>query len=157
MAAATAGVDGFPGVAARTLGFVAAPLPARDASNRQTSNRMIAEMRVIRINSVLSGGIPMTTTLCATCGRTLRQGMSFTFKLRQGEADKCLVCSLRHWPMLRRSLLTSLVVGTILTLLNHGDEFLAESWTLDLYWKIPLTYCVPFLVVTWGALTNSRR
>ena len=28
-----------------------------------------------------------------------------------------------------------------------------------LAWKVPLTYCVPFLVTTWGALGNafSRR
>jgi hypothetical protein len=25
-----------------------------------------------------------------------------------------------------------------------------------LLWKIPLTYLVPFLVATWGALVNSR-
>ena len=59
--------------------------------------------------------------------------------------------------MLRRSLMVSLVVGTALTLLNQGDTLLAGRWNNALYWKIPLTYCVPFLVATYGALTNSRK
>lgn len=99
----------------------------------------------------------MSTAVCATCSRTLHEGRAFTFASPRGEATKCLICALRHWPMLKRSLLTTLVVGTILTLLNQGDIILAGSWELHLYWKVPLTYCVPFLVTTWGALTNGRR
>ena len=94
---------------------------------------------------------------CAKCGRVLRPGRSFVFKNPQGESIRCVRCSLRHWPMLRRSLLTALVVGTILTVLNQGDRFLSGSWASAYYWKVPLTYCVPFLVATWGALANSRR
>ncbi len=59
--------------------------------------------------------------------------------------------------MVRRSLLVATVVGTILTLLNQGDTLVSGEWRNDLYWKIPLTYCVPFLVATFGALTNIRR
>ena len=98
----------------------------------------------------------MTAQLCSNCKRALRRGRTFTIKTPQGEADRCLICSLRHWPMLRRSLLTALVVGSLLTFLNHGDNFLSGSWATALYWKIPLTYSVPFLVATWGALANSR-
>ena len=76
---------------------------------------------------------------------------------RAGDLVKCLFCALRHRPMLRRSLLTALVAGSIVTLLNQGDDILAGSWPLALYWKVPLTYCVPFLVATWGALANARR
>ena len=94
---------------------------------------------------------------CAKCGRGLRPGRSFAFKNPQGESVKCARCSLRHGPMLRRSFYTALVVGTVLVLLNQGNVLLAGSWAGALYWKIPLTYCVPFLVATWGALTNSRR
>ena len=99
----------------------------------------------------------MSATVCVNCSRTLRQGWTFTLKTPRGQADKCLNCSLRHWPMLRRSLLTALVVGTILIILNHGGKLFSGSWAPALYWKVPLTYCVPFLVTTWGALTNSRR
>ena len=63
----------------------------------------------------------------------------------------------RHVPMLRRSLIVAMVVGTILTLLNQGDTILAGNWENALYWKVPATFCVPFCVATVGALTNSRR
>ena len=105
---------------------------------------------------------------CFGCGRTLRQGWGFAFKVDSasniGEAgktliqvSKCVLCALRHIPMLRRSLMVAVVVGTILTLLNQGDTILAGNWKTALYWKIPLTYCVPFCVATFGALTNSRH
>ena len=98
----------------------------------------------------------MSTTACSGCSCTLRQGMTFTFKSPQGEAARCLGCSLRHWPLLKRSILIGLIVGTLLTLLNQGNIILSGSWEPDLYWKVPLTYCVPFLVATCGALTNTR-
>jgi hypothetical protein len=58
--------------------------------------------------------------------------------------------------LLRRSLLTALVVGTILTAINQGNVILDARFPASLYWKIPLTYSVPFCVATWGALINSR-
>ena len=99
----------------------------------------------------------MVAQVCAGCSCTLRQGRSFTLKAQRGEATKCFKCSLQHLPMLRRSFLTALVVGTVLTLLNQGTIFLLGNWEGNLYWKIPLTYCVPFVVVTFGALSNGRR
>ena len=59
--------------------------------------------------------------------------------------------------MLRRSAIVAVVVGTILTVLNQGDTLFSGQWNNALYWKIPLTYCVPFLVATYGALTAARR
>jgi hypothetical protein len=59
--------------------------------------------------------------------------------------------------MLWRSLAAAMVVGTVLTLLNQGDTLLSGQWTAALFWKIPLTYCVPFCVATYGALANSRK
>lgn len=59
--------------------------------------------------------------------------------------------------MLRRSLIASVVVGTVLTALNQGDAIVSGQLTAALAWKIPLTYCVPFLVATYGALSNSRN
>ena len=58
--------------------------------------------------------------------------------------------------MLRRSLLTALVVGTALTAINQGNVILRGDLPASLAWKVPLTYCVPFCVATWGALINSR-
>ncbi len=69
---------------------------------------------------------------------------------------RCLCCTFLFWPMLRRSLLTALVVGTILTAINQGNVIAQGNAASSLIWKIPLTYCVPFCVATWGALINSR-
>ena len=56
--------------------------------------------------------------------------------------------------VIRRACLTSLVVGTVLTLINQGGLIIKGGDTSDLFWKIPLTYLVPYLVTTWGALTR---
>jgi hypothetical protein len=71
-------------------------------------------------------------------------------------APRCWTHTLRYWPMLRRSLLTAAVIGTLLTSINQGNVILRGDTPAELYWKVPLTYCVPFCVATWGALVNSR-
>ena len=52
--------------------------------------------------------------------------------------------------------MTALVVGTILTTINQGNVLLSGELPAELVWKVPLTYCVPFCVATWGALINIR-
>ena len=47
-------------------------------------------------------------------------------------------------------------VGTILLAINQGDVLLRAEWPRALWWKVPLTYLVPFIVATWGALVNGR-
>lgn len=59
--------------------------------------------------------------------------------------------------MLRRSALTALLVGTLLVAINQGTVLVTGQLPLDLLWKIPLTYAVPFCVATWGALGAARR
>ena len=73
-----------------------------------------------------------------------------------GGEFRCLGCTLRRPSLLRRSAATALVVGTILTLINQGTSLATGELTPRLLWQIPLTYLVPFLVATWGALSNSR-
>jgi hypothetical protein len=58
--------------------------------------------------------------------------------------------------MLRRSAVTALVVGTILVAINQGGALAAGQFRTALEWQIPLTFTVPFLVASWGALSNSR-
>ena len=60
-------------------------------------------------------------------------------------------------PILARSLRASLVVGTVLTALNQGDLILQGTFPAALWWKVPLTYLVPFLVATYGALGNRHE
>ena len=49
----------------------------------------------------------------------------------------------------------ALVVGTVLTAINHGDVILAGA--MPPVWKVLLTYCVPYCVATYGAVTAKRR
>ena len=73
-----------------------------------------------------------------------------------GDVPRCLICTLRQRSLLRRSALTTLVVGTVLTAINQGTVLAAGNFPPSLLWKVPLTYAVPFCVSTWGALVNSR-
>ena len=54
----------------------------------------------------------------------------------------------------KKAIITALVVGTILTTINHGDVILAGNPPDFL--KIILTYCVPYCVTTWGAILGKR-
>lgn len=58
--------------------------------------------------------------------------------------------------MLRRSVATGLVVGTVLVAINQGGALASGHFGASLIWQIPLTYAVPFCVATWGALGSSR-
>jgi len=58
------------------------------------------------------------------------------------------------WPYARRSLIVAVVVGTLLNTINQGDAVVnggVVNWL-----KIGLTYCVPFLVATYGAWSALR-
>ncbi|MDJ0950322.1 MAG: nitrate/nitrite transporter NrtS [Alphaproteobacteria bacterium] len=51
----------------------------------------------------------------------------------------------------KRSFFVALVVGTLLNLINQGDALVAGA-PLD-WFKIGLTYMVPYCVATYGAVT----
>ena len=53
----------------------------------------------------------------------------------------------------KRAIYTSLLIGSLLTFINHGDIIITGD-SPD-YWKILLTYFVPFCVTTWGAITGK--
>jgi len=59
--------------------------------------------------------------------------------------------------LVRRSLIVAAIVGSILTAINQGNVILAGDFPASLYWKIPLTYVVPYCVATTGAILNARR
>jgi hypothetical protein len=54
----------------------------------------------------------------------------------------------------KKAILTALVVGSLLTAINHGDVILSDLAPPP--WKVILTYCVPYCVTTWGAITGKR-
>jgi hypothetical protein len=73
------------------------------------------------------------------------------------EVSRCLRCALMYGPLMRRSFIVALMVGTILTTINQGNIIMRGDFPPSLYWKIPLTYAVPYCVATTGALLNARR
>jgi hypothetical protein len=55
----------------------------------------------------------------------------------------------------RRSLYVALLVGTVLNLINQGDALLGMA---SINWlKIVLTYCVPYAVCTYGAVSYQLK
>jgi hypothetical protein len=55
----------------------------------------------------------------------------------------------------RRSLYVALLVGTVLNLINQGDALLG---LVPINWlKLVLTYCVPYAVCTYGAVSYQLR
>ena len=55
----------------------------------------------------------------------------------------------------RRSLVVALIVGTILNLINQGDVLLGGGHIVLA--KLLLTYCVPYCVSTYGAVSLRLR
>ncbi len=82
-------------------------------------------------------------------------GRRFRFSAGSVPVEKCLRHAASHRPLLRNAVATALVVGTALTLINQGNVVLNGRFPAELWWKIPLTYSVPYLVSTWAALRIS--
>lgn len=53
-----------------------------------------------------------------------------------------------------RSAKVAIVVGTVLNVINQGDAIFGSAKS-DLF-KAGLTYCVPFFVAMYGALSATR-
>ena len=95
---------------------------------------------------------------CHSCDSELTGRRSFCFSSSEVGMSivKCFRCGLHHPPILKRSLRVAVLVGTVLTLLNQGDALIIGRIDESLIWKVPLTYCVPFVVATYGALASNR-
>lgn len=93
---------------------------------------------------------------CDGCGRPLTGITGFRLRAGVESTIRCRACALTYPPLLRRSLRIAALVGTVLVLINHGDALVRGAWGGALTWKVPLTYLVPFVVATWGALANAR-
>lgn len=92
--------------------------------------------------------------VCMSCGATRLR--SYYQVSRTGEAVKCFRCVLGHRPRVLISLKTAAVVGTALTIINQSDVVLQGAVNLGVALKIGLTYMVPYLVSTYGALAASK-
>ncbi|MEM9351224.1 MAG: nitrate/nitrite transporter NrtS [Pseudomonadota bacterium] len=56
--------------------------------------------------------------------------------------------------ILKRSLMVCLVVGTALNLINQPEAIFGPAPII--WWKVLLTYAVPFMVATYGAMTAIK-
>ena len=68
-----------------------------------------------------------------------------------GAAGPGLAAIMFERGIVRRSLIIAAIVGTILNIINQGDALLGGTHLVA--WKIVLTYCVPYCVATYGAVT----
>jgi hypothetical protein len=93
---------------------------------------------------------------CARCGQPFARRTPFQFQTSSGVTRKCLRCAARHVPMVWRSALIALIVGTVLTAINQGDVLFTGQVPIALLWKLPLTYAVPFVVATLGAMMAAK-
>ncbi|HZU06634.1 MAG TPA: nitrate/nitrite transporter NrtS [Chloroflexota bacterium] len=91
---------------------------------------------------------------CTSC-RAALPGRRYRFHSPSGPVIKCTRCALRHRPLVLNGLKTAALVGTVLTLINQGDVLLQNSITIGVLAKIALTYLVPYLVSTSGALAAT--
>ena len=98
---------------------------------------------------------PTAGTACQRCQVTLKR-TAYEVRTGDGRSLRCLRCALTHRPLVARSLVIALIVGTLLTAINQGNVIFQGDASPDLAWKIPLTYAVPYCVATVGALLNSR-
>jgi hypothetical protein len=57
-------------------------------------------------------------------------------------------------PSVRRSLAVALVIGSVLNAINQGPEIFAGHWPV--WWKLVLTYVVPFAVASYGSYAAFR-
>jgi hypothetical protein len=55
--------------------------------------------------------------------------------------------------VLGRALKVALFVGTILAFINHGEKIFSLSLSSKDWFKVILTYLVPYFVSTWSAVS----
>lgn len=96
-----------------------------------------------------------TSPACERCGTELHE-TAYEVRAGQGRLAYCLSCALKHRPLVTRSLLIALLIGTVLTAINQGNLIVQGEFPLALAWKVPLTYAVPYIVATTGAILNAR-
>ena len=58
--------------------------------------------------------------------------------------------------ILRRSIVTCLIVGALLTIINHGNELVRGEFDSTTAWQIGLTFLVPFFVATISGAAAIR-
>jgi hypothetical protein len=130
-------------------------------STRAAQHEGIAEARAAAGNGTderhADGSAPGANA-CASCGAALVQGVSLAESEGQPARWKCLRCACFDRTLAARSGRVALFVGSVLIAVNQGDQLLSGSFPFaTAWWKLPLTYLVPFLVASYGAISNGYR
>ena len=60
-------------------------------------------------------------------------------------------------PVVLSAIKVSLVVGTLLALINHGDKLASFHFNQTDFLKIIFTYLVPYGVSTWSAVKAIQK
>lgn len=66
-------------------------------------------------------------------------------------AEITLLAALIRPDVVSRGLKVAAIIGTLLVAINQGNVLLVGNIPPDVFWKIPLTYLVPYLVSTYSA------
>lgn len=73
------------------------------------------------------------------------------------QQDCSWLAAARRPQVVRRSLKVALLVGSILAVINHGEQLMGGTVDSEVVWKILLTYCVPYAVSTFAAVDAQRH
>lgn len=95
--------------------------------------------------------------VCTSCAKLIHSGQ-VKFRLGPEGNLKCFKCASTDGAILKRSTLISVIVGTLLTFINQGDEIFGGTAgdDLSLAWKIPLTFITPFMV-SWVSVMSASK
>ena len=92
---------------------------------------------------------------CSSCDEMI-QHSSLRFRMGTDGVLKCSKCATTDAALIKRSLVMSIVVGSMLTLINQGNVILSGASDASLAWKIPLTFAVPF-AVSWTSVLSASQ
>ena len=102
-----------------------------------------------------SPGATLSQRGCSRCDRMLTDA-AYEVRSREGRVVRCLRCVLVFGPLVARSMVICAIVGTLLVAINQGNTIIGGNASLELAWKVPLTYAVPYTVATVSAVLTSR-
>lgn len=85
-----------------------------------------------------------------------RPAVRYRVRTADGEAELGLWQFALHRQVVRAAIPTSLVVGTLLTVINQGNVYLQHRVTAALVLRTLATFAVPYCVATFGALSAAR-
>jgi hypothetical protein len=84
-------------------------------------------------------------------------GRGLMFSIIKHMPKKSLYRCASQWCIIKTSLRTALVVGTVLAFINHYESILALNFRPMEIVQIIITYFIPFTVATYAAARHAQR